>query len=194
MAFVKKNTNFKTVKAYEASVKENLVKKKTTEAAESTKKTLWSRVVADSKIIKYPERQLKFEEDQIISRYKKMAKSYNMSWTNFLKNYMNSNEKAFEKQAKEYAKTVVKQKLTMYAIAKKEGIKVTDKEYKEYLAKILKQAGFTEESFKKQYKQSIDKYAKENGIKSNLLLQKITDKVMKEAKEKASKNKKTKKN
>ena len=194
VAFVKKNTNFKTVKAYEASVKENLVKKKTTEAAESTKKTLWSRVVADSKIIKYPERQLKFEEDQIISRYKKMAKSYNMSWTNFLKNYMNSNEKAFEKQAKEYAKTVVKQKLTMYAIAKKEGIKVTDKEYKEYLAKILKQAGFTEESFKKQYKQSIDKYAKENGIKSNLLLQKITDKVMKEAKEKTSKNKKTKKN
>ena len=82
----------------------------------------------------------------------------------------------------------------MYAIAKKEGIKVTDKEYKDYLAKILKQAGFTEESFKKQYKQSIDKYAKENGIKSNLLLQKITDKVMKEAKEKTSKNKKTKKN
>lgn len=189
-AFVKKNTSFKSIKDYEASVKSTLLKKKKTEAESNIKKTLWSKVVADSKVNKYPDRQLKFEEEQIISRYKKMAKSYNMSWSKFLKNYMNSDEKAFDKQSKEYAKTVVKQKLTMYAIAKKEGIKVSNKEYKDYLSKILKQAGFTEESFKKQYKQSIDKYAEENGIKSNLLLQKVTDKVMKEAKEKTPKSKK----
>lgn len=185
--FVKKNSNFKTIKDYEASVKKTLLEKKTQEAKSNTEKTLWSKVVDSSKVLKYPERQLKFEEEQIISRYKKMAKSYNMSWSKFLKNYMNSDEKSFAKQAKEYAKTVVKQKLTMYAIAKKEGIKVSSKEYKEYLANILKQAGFTEDSFKKQYKQSIDKYAEENGIKSNLLLQKVTEKVMKEAKEKPSK-------
>ena len=77
---------------------------------------------------------------------------------------------------------IVKQKLVTYAVAKKEGIKVSDKEFNDYLVKLLKQAGFTKESFKKQYKQSVEKYAEENGFRTNLLLEKVNEKVVKYAK------------
>lgn len=180
--FIKKNTQYKTVAAYEDSVKKSLLEKKQTQAESSAKKALWEKVVASSKVKKYPQQQLEFEQKQIVARYKKMAKNYNMSWAKFLKTYMNTDEKKFKKQSDEYAKTVVKQKLVTYAVAKKEGIKVSDKEFNDYLAKLLKQAGFTKESFKKQYKQSVEKYAEENGFRTNLLLEKVNEKVVKYAK------------
>ena len=107
-----------------------------------------------------------------------MAKSYSMDWSDFLKQYMNMSESQFKKEAKSYAKTVVKQKLIMHEIAKKEGLKVTKKEYNDYLQKLLKDSGFTEETFKQQYSESIEDYADENDFKTNLLLQDVLDKVM----------------
>ncbi len=185
LAFVKKYTSYKTLKAYEDSVKKELLATKKSEKENEVKNTLWNQVVASSKVKKYPQKQLQYEQDQVIARYKKMAKSYNLSWSKFLKTYMKTDSKSFNKQAKSYAKSVVKQKLVMHSIAKKEGLKVTNKEYKNYLSKLLKEAGFTEESFKSQYGQSIEEYGKDNDYKTNLLLQKVLNKVMKYGKEKS---------
>ena len=91
---------------------------------------------------------------------------------------MGMDKKEFRKQVKKYAKTVVKQKLVMYSIAKKEGLKVSKNEYKDYLADLLKNAGFTEEAFQQQYGESIEDYAEENDFKTNLLMDKVLDKVM----------------
>ncbi len=176
--FVKKYTDYKTLAAYEKSVKADLTKSKKEEAESNVKNTLWNQIVADSKVKSYPQKQLTYEQEQMTSRYKKMAKSYSMDWSDFLKQYMNMSESQFKKEAKSYAKTVVKQKLIMHEIAKKEGLKVTKKEYNDYLQKLLKDSGFTEETFKQQYSESIEDYADENDFKTNLLLQDVLDKVM----------------
>lgn len=118
--FVKENSNSKTLEEYEASVKKELEKQKTESAEDGVKQTLWSQVVASSKVKKYPKKQLAYEEEQFIKKYKDMAKSYGATWKDFLKQYMQMSEKDFNKQTKEYAKTVVAQKLTMHAIAEKE--------------------------------------------------------------------------
>lgn len=178
-AFVKKYSKFKTTKEYEADVKKELLKSKETAKDSGIKQTIWKEVVSKSKVKKYPERQVKYEKEQFINRYKKMAKSYNMDWDKFLKTYMQSDSKKFEKDAEKYAKDVVKQKLTMFAIAKKENLKVSEKEYKNYMSDLLKNAGFTKDSFKKQYGQTIEEYGKDNDFKTNLLLQKVLTKVMK---------------
>ena len=65
----------------------------------------------------------------------------------------------------------------MHYIAKKEGLKVSDQEYKDYLKNLLKDAGFTEETFQQQYSESIEDYAEENDFRTNLLLQKVIDKI-----------------
>ena len=145
---------------------------------------MWNQIVADTTVKKYPEKQYKYEQEQVTQKYKKMAKNYNLSWKKFLKNYMGTTESGFKTQAKAYAKTVVKQKLVMYDIAKKENLKVTNKEYKKYLSNLLSNAGFTESSFKKQYNETIEEYGEENDFKTNLLLQKVMDKVLEEGKAK----------
>ena len=178
LAFVKKYTKYNTIKAYEASVKKDLLKTKKSNAESTVKTNLWNQVVANSTIKKYPKKQLQYEIDQTTAQYKKMAKNYNMTWKKFLKSYMNLSESEYNTQAKAYAKSKVKQKLVMYAIADKEGIKVTNKEYKEYLSSLLSNAGFTEATFKKQYSESIQDYGKENDLRSSLLLNKVLDKVM----------------
>lgn len=178
LAFVKKYTKYDTIKAYEASVKKDLLKDKKESAETTVKNNLWNQVIASSKVKKYPKKQLQYEQDQVTAKYKKMAKQYSMTWSKFLKSYMGTTESGFKTQAKTYAKSVVQQKLVMHYIAKKEGLKVTNKEYKEYLSKLLKDAGFTEATFKKQYNESIEDYGKENDFKTNLLLQKVTEKIM----------------
>jgi len=178
LAFVKKYTKYDTKAAYEASVKKSLLKTKKESAESTVKNNLWNQVIASSTVKKYPKKQYQYETEQVTQKYKKMAKSYSMTWKKFLKSYMNTTESSFKTQAKAYAKTVVKQKLVMYSIADKEGIKVTNKEYKAYLSKLLSDAGFTEATFKKQYNESIEDYAKENDFRSSLLLNKVLDKVM----------------
>lgn len=184
LAFVKKYTDYKTIAAYEASVKKDLLKEKKESAETTVKNNLWSQIVASSTIKKYPQKQVKYEQEKLINQYKKQAKSYNMTWSKYLKSYMNTTESKFNKQAKAYAKTVVKQKLCMYYIADKEGIKVSNTQYNKYLQNLLSDAGFTEASFKKQYSESIQDYAKENDFRSSLLLDKVLDKVMKYGKAK----------
>ena len=58
--FIKKNTQYKTVAAYENSVKKSLLEKKQTQAESSAKKALWKKVIASSKVKKYPQQQQLF--------------------------------------------------------------------------------------------------------------------------------------
>ncbi|MBQ1490283.1 MAG: trigger factor [Eubacterium sp.] len=176
--FIKNNTDYDSKDAFEKAVKKELLKNKKDEAESQVKNTLWNTVIEKSKVTKYPEKQLEYERQQLISRYKETASSYGVEWEEFLSSYMGMDKKEFRKQVKKYAKTVVKQKLVMYSIAKKEGLKVSKNEYKDYLADLLKNAGFTEEAFQQQYGESIEDYAEENDFKTNLLMDKVLDKVM----------------
>ena len=178
LAFVKKYTKYDTLKTYEASIKKELLADKKENAETKVKNSLWNEIVASSTVIKYPKKQYQYEQEQVTQNYKKMAKSYSMTWSKFLKSYMNTTESGFKEKAQSYAKTVVKQKLVMHYIAEKENLKVTNKEYKDYLSKLLSDAGFTEASFKKQYSETIQEYGQENDFRTNLLLQKVLDKVM----------------
>ena len=191
--FVKENSNSKTLQEYEASVKKDLEKQKTESAEDGVKQTLWSQVVASSKVKKYPKKQLAYEEEQFTKKYKDMAKSYGATWKDFLKQYMQMSEKDFNKQTKEYAKTVVAQKLTMHAIAEKEDLEVSSKEYKNRLDELLKQAGFTKEQFQQQYNQSIEEYAKANDFGSSFLLEKVEQFILDNGKVKAAADKDSKK-
>lgn len=191
--FVKENSNSKTLEEYEASVKKDLEQQKTESAEDGVKQTLWSQVVASSKVKKYPKKQLAYEEEQFTKKYKDMAKSYGATWKDFLKQYMQMSEKDFNKQTKEYAKTVVAQKLTMHAIADKEDLEVSSKEYKNRLDELLKQAGFTKEQFQQQYNQSIEEYAKANDFGSSFLLEKVEQFILDNGKVKAAADKDSKK-
>ncbi|MDD5922711.1 MAG: trigger factor [Eubacteriales bacterium] len=185
-AWVKKNTKYKTTAAYEKSVRASLKKEKEADAEDEAKQQLWAKAVDNSKVKSYPKKQLAYEQKLIKDQYTLQAENYGMTFKKYLK-AMNLTQTKFNKQVKSYSKSVVKQKLVLYAIADKENVKVTNKEYKKYLDNLLKQAGFTESTFKSQYGMSIDEYGKQNDLKTALLLQDVLDKIMDSAKAKSAK-------
>ncbi len=183
--FITANSDVKTKKDYEKQVKEDLLKSKKEQEESRIKSDLWNQVIEASEVKKYPKEQVAYEKEQFVENYKQLAESYNMEWKDFLQQYANTTEEDFKKQSDTYAKDMVKNNLVMRSIAKKEDIKIVNKEYKKYLDELLQGAGFTEESFKNQYNESIEKYAEKKGIKSNYLLQKVMDKIMEYGKEKS---------
>ena len=180
-AFIKKNSKYDNKADYEKYIRKGLEeqKKKTAESAENNE--LWSKIVTNAKIKKYPEKQLQAEKDRMTKQYKKIAKQYKMSWKKFLKKYMHTNEAGFNKQVNTSAKAACKQKLVAYAIKDKENIKFTKSDYKKELDKTLKSANFTRESFQKQYNESIEDYAEENDFRSEFVLEKVLKEIHNQA-------------
>ena len=181
-AFIKENSDYDNKADYEASVKKDLEKEKKETAENTAKQSLWSTAVENAEVKKYPKGVVAQEKQSIIDQYKLMAENYNVEWADFLEQYMNTNEKDFDKQAKTYGESVAKQKLAMYAIADKEKLTVSNKEYKKRLKELLKNAGMTEEQFQEQYNKTIEEYAEENDFKSQFLLEKIYDFLYKNGK------------
>ena len=182
--FIKANSDYDNKKDYEESVKKELIEKKQQTAEDTAKQTLWSEAVENAKVKKYPEDSIKTEQEAIIEQYKVMAQNYNMEWEDFLKTYMQTTDKEFKKQAKTYAESVAKQKLVLYAIADKEDLKISDKDYKARLKELLKNAGMTEKQFKEQYNMTLEEYAEKNDFKANFLSEKVNDFIYKNAKAK----------
>lgn len=177
--WVAANSKVKTVAEYRESVKSELEKAKQKQNKQTTKTAVWQEVFSKSKIKKYPEDALKYEKAKIIENYKETAeKTYKTTYEDYLKKYMNTTEKKFEKTAEDYAKTIVGQKLVLNAVASKEKLTVSDKEYKKHLEKVLKNAGLDEKSFEKSYKMSIEKYAEKMDWKTSMLYDKVTDKII----------------
>lgn len=179
--FVTENSDVDTVEEYKEAVKEELLAQKESQADLDAKEALWNEIVADSEVISYPEKELEAANaaaDEIEKQYKSQAESYGMEWEDFLESYMGSSQEDFEESKKQYAEETVLQEMVMYYIAREEGIEVTDKEYKEYLADSLETYGFTEDTFKQSYGQTIEEYADDNQWRTAMLLEKVLDKVM----------------
>lgn len=76
--------------------------------------------------------------------YEDYAKSMNVELAEFVKSYMGfETVEEFDKALKESATSIVKQKLTVYAICEQEKITLTEEEYREYADSFVTKYGYT---------------------------------------------------
>ena len=132
----------KTVKEYKEEVKKSLEEDNEKTYNDSLQQAAWQKVLDNTKVKKYPEKDVKKIEDSLISQYKSVAKAYNMSYDDLIKQQMGTTVEKFEKQVTKAAKSSVKQTLVTKAIADKENIKLDDATYKTELKKIAKEYGY----------------------------------------------------
>lgn len=178
LEFVKANSDATTLDAYKKLVKEDLTKSKESDADAQLKNSLWESVMAKSKVKNYPEIELKAKAKDLKADEKAKAESYGMEYADYLKQAMQMTEEEFDKELDNYAKEVVGQELVLYSIARAESIEITDEEYNEYLDKLLKDSGFTKESFEKEQGMSIEEFGQKRGFRTGLLLNEVLDKVI----------------
>ncbi len=98
----------KTVKEYKEEVKKSLEEDNEKTYNDSLQQAAWQKVLDNTKVKKYPEKDVKKIEDSLISQYKSVAKAYNMSYDDLIKQQMGTTVEKFEKQVNKSCKVQCK--------------------------------------------------------------------------------------
>lgn len=180
--FVKNNTKYKTTVEYEKAIRKQLLAQAKTKCKSSEEQQVFAKILASTKVKEYPETELSTRYEKMIKTYKSLAKKNDMGYEKYLKTEMGMSKSEFEATAKTSAKNTVKQELILHAIADKENIKISNSEYDDYLTSLLKDAGYTKDSYKDATGTSIEQYAEDNNLYSTMLYTKVMGKIMDKSK------------
>ena len=175
--FVKKNSDHKTTDEYKKAVEAAILQTKQDKADETMQAGLWEQIVADSKVKKYPEKELNNLISTTNESIKDSIKRQGMEWEDYLKQ-TGMTEEDFNKEMKKVAEERVHQDLVVYQIAKIEKLTVTDEEYEDFMDNMLKSGQFTKKTFKENFGMTIEQYCEERGIRTAMLFEKVINKVV----------------
>lgn len=157
-AFVKTLGDYKNTKEYEKAVKEKLYKQKKEEAQKNMETEVWSKVLAKTKVLKYPEEIVNHYVETFDALTDYNAEQYGLDRKDFIAQYYGAaTEKDLKLQLVDYAQTLVKQEMLIEYIADKEGITYTDEEAAE-LQKNIETQGYTDESVQRDTGRTMDQY------------------------------------
>lgn len=141
--FVKSvSSESKTVKEYKEEVKKRIASDNKKNYEDSISQSVWQKVLDNTEIKKYPEKEVKKISDSLVDQYKTTAEYYQQDYETFIQDQMGYSVEEFEKQVDDAAKASIKQTMVTEAIADKEKIKMSDDEYKEQLKKIAESFGY----------------------------------------------------
>ena len=103
---------------------------------------VWTKIVSETAVIKYPEKEVKASYNQMVTYYKSLASQYNATLDEYIMNYQGSDTNSFLSYVAMYAKEAVKGEMCLNAIARAENITVSDSDYKTRGADLAKQSGY----------------------------------------------------
>lgn len=178
--FIKKNSENKatTKKEYEEYIENALSENKKTTLKKEEQRKIYQQIIEKAKVDELLEDQVEAVGEKYMKKYKEYAKSNNLEWKEFLKTNFGWTPKEFEKKVKEFAEANVKESMIIYAIAQKEDVVVTDKEYDEKLNELMSELGYkTEEDFKKAVGVDLKEYGDMYSVRLNTMMDEAMDKI-----------------
>jgi trigger factor len=175
--FVKDNTDYKTADEYRTSVREQLEAEAEENALYNLKNELYAMIYDETEVISYPEGKVEAAVEAYQADYQEIADTYGYtSWDEFRDDYFRMDQAEYEENLKLYAESTVKSELMIYAMAEKEGVVLTEKEYEAELQNMLAEAGFADDTAFKEYSgMSIREYADEYRMDRDFILTECLD-------------------
>ncbi|MCF0144001.1 MAG: trigger factor [Firmicutes bacterium] len=144
--FVKTQGDYKTTEEYEKAVEKNIYTQKKAEANDQQQMEIWNKVLAKTKVKKYPEDMVDMYVETINDQIAKYSEAYGYDEETIMAQMFGvSSQKGIKKIAKSYVK---EEMLAMY-IADKEELTYTDKEAEEMQASI-EQMGYDDKTIKEE--------------------------------------------
>lgn len=166
-AFVKEldKENIATVEALKKSIKDDLKKQKVSEA--KNKKTDFAvQTASENATVDIPEDMIVAEKNRMLDNTKQQAKQYGLEFEQYLQ-FSGMDLAQFEEKLMEDAKKSIRYNLVLEAVAKKEAIKATDKEFKTRMQELAEQ-----------YKMSVEQVASQlsdDVVKQDIEMNKAVD-------------------
>ncbi|MBE6542328.1 MAG: trigger factor [Ruminococcaceae bacterium] len=164
--FVKEKLGFNNVEEFKISFRSTVKEKFEFEAENIMYSDLWSQIIDNTEVIKYPEEEVTRVYNNQKEIYKSYADYYGTTYDMFLNHYVGMTDE----ELKEESRSFVKEDLVMYQLVKTLEVSPTDKEYEE---------GF--EYYADYYETTVEElieYYGETAIKTTILWQKLMDKLI----------------
>lgn len=166
-AFIKKNTDYKTVKEYKKQVKSDLISDKKSEAEQTNQETLWNKIMDNATQLKeFSEADIKQEVKNIKAENKEMAEYFGMSVSDFIQQY-------YEMSLEDYAKENLKKQCVQDLLLKENNIEVTDADVDKEIQYYIDELGY-------ENKKEVLAAMSETQIRSELQYNKLMDALMKD--------------
>ncbi len=161
--FVKEYFGYDNAQEYRDALKKNLTETAQENSSTTDKNAILKIAVDNATVNSYPQDKLDDIYNKYQELYEQQATSYGYdSLEAYLKAYGVSVDE-FEKQIKEYAQSMLKSDLVFEAIAKKEGLEVTDEMLENAKKTYLSKLGYDNEAdFEKKYNTLFDDYYAKN--------------------------------
>ncbi len=164
--FVAEKTDFDTIDAFEANIREELRKEADEDELIAEIQDVWEKIVENSTVIKYPEAVLEAQIEKVVAEYKAYAEYYSMTFEDLLENYYGTTEDEFMVEVKAECELYIKEEMILRRIVELEEISITDAEYAEGAADYAKDNGFKDAA-------AMEEYYGEDVIKESLLWDKV---------------------
>lgn len=131
----------KTVEEYKKEVKEVIQTSNEKTADNDLSDSVWQAVLKNVKVKEYPEERLNGILEELQVQMEQMMAYYGMTYDDYLEQSGMTKEEA-DKTTKESAKEYLKQVLAAELIAEKEGIKLSEDDYKKLMKEYAKEYGY----------------------------------------------------
>lgn len=184
--WVAKNTDYKTVDAYKAGVREKLDIQLQQNIDSRTKEMLLSQVMQDTKFKKVPDKLVDIEYERNMDILDKIILSkQRISFKEYAKTTFASDksvkdpEKELKKKLREQSEEIAKRKMVIYSIAKKEKIEVTDDDAEKIFDSTLKNLNMDTKKFEKEYDMNKSEAIDLFDYRYAAIYDKVLDKVLK---------------
>lgn len=172
---VANNTDYKTTKEYEESVRNDLKDSKEATALAAAQNDVMVNVIKNCTINNLSKEDVQANADKIISSLKSQAENYGVDYATYIYYYYGyDDEDSFADYVYQVCEESEKEKMVVCAVAKAEGITVTDDETDTYIANYAKKNNVDEDSIRSNLT--------EVEIKYNALAEKVMNFMMDNAK------------
>lgn len=165
------NGKYQTVSDYKDAMKKELTASLKEQNHAEKQNVILAQLKADAKIEKLPDVLVSWYVDSVLTTYEVQAKANEQSLDKFIESATEGemkSEKELRDSLKKTAEDVLSTDVILRAIAEKEKIDVSDKEYKEQLDDMASRYGFASgEDFEASYDKTV--------IESEMLLDKVLD-------------------
>lgn len=186
--FVKEHSDVNTVEEYRKYMAQQLEEEETEDQLYNIKDDLWDKIQSETVITEPISEEVDVKFNLVDETYKSIAQQQGLEWEDFLDQYFGYDEEQYNEELKQFAEEMVKTEMTVYAIAQKEGVKVSKKDYQEQLDSLRDAYGYSDDkSFEEAAGMSVEEFAEQrHSLKLNMFLEEVLDSIY----DKLSKNQK----
>lgn len=177
--FVKQNTDFDSKEEYEENVREQLQESKEAQAESAEMQDVFSQIVNNAEVLKLPDKEVDETYDSMISQQEALAEQSDTDLEKYVYSNYGVDLDEYKTAANQTAEDTVTKELILYALAQELDIRISDKDYNEYVEDMIESAGYTKDQFEQATGMSIEAYATQNNLYNTMLYEEVMDEVMK---------------